>query len=29
MDALKLIAQDCMKAEVPKFEIGDTVKVSC
>ena len=27
MDALKLIAQDSMKAEVPVIEIGDTVKV--
>ena len=28
MDALKLIAQDSIKEEVPKFNIGDTVKVS-
>lgn len=28
MDALKVIAQDCTKAETPKFSIGDTVKVS-
>lgn len=28
MDALKLIAQDSVKTEVPVFEIGDTVKVS-
>ena len=27
MDALKLIAQDSLKAEKPSFEIGDTVKV--
>lgn len=27
MDALKLIAQDSLKAEVPTIEIGDTVKV--
>lgn len=27
MDALKLIAQDSMKAELPKVEIGSTVKV--
>ncbi|MBC8546788.1 50S ribosomal protein L19 [Clostridiaceae bacterium NSJ-31] len=27
MDALKLIAQDSLKAEVPVVEIGDTVKV--
>jgi len=27
MDALKLIAQDSMKAELPKFNIGDTVRV--
>lgn len=27
MDALKLIAQDSIKAEKPSFEIGDTVKV--
>ena len=28
MDALKIIAQDNIKTEVPKFNIGDTVKVS-
>ena len=27
MDALKLIAQDSLKTEVPEIEIGDTVKV--
>lgn len=27
MDALKLIAQDSLKAELPVVEIGDTVKV--
>lgn len=27
MDALKLIAQDSLKAELPKFNVGDTVKV--
>ena len=27
MDALKLIAQDALKSEVPVIEIGDTVKV--
>ena len=27
MDALKLIAQDSLKAELPTFEVGDTVKV--
>ena len=27
MDALKHIAADCMKSEVPSFEIGDTVRV--
>lgn len=27
MDALKLIAQDSLKTEVPVIEIGDTVKV--
>ena len=27
MDALKLIAQDSLKSEVPANEIGDTVKV--
>ena len=28
MDALKLIAQDSIKSEVPAIEVGDTVKVS-
>lgn len=28
MDALKLIEKDSIKAELPKFNIGDTVKVS-
>ena len=27
MDALKLIAQDSLKAEAPKFNVGDTVRV--
>ena len=27
MDALKLIAQDSIKQDVPKFEVGDTVRV--
>ena len=27
MDALKLIAQDSLKKEVPQIEIGDTIKV--
>ena len=27
MDALKIIAQDSMKADAPKFNVGDTVKV--
>ena len=27
MDALRLIAQDSMKPELPKFNIGDTVRV--
>ena len=27
MDALKLIEKDSTKAELPKFNIGDTVKV--
>ena len=27
MDALKLIAQDSMKTEVPNIEIGDTIKI--
>ena len=28
MDALKIIAESSLKAELPKFEIGDTVRVS-
>ncbi|MBQ5398844.1 MAG: 50S ribosomal protein L19 [Ruminococcus sp.] len=28
MDALKTIAADSVKAEIPQFRIGDTVKVS-
>lgn len=28
MDALKLIAQDCMKSEMPELNVGDTVRVS-
>ena len=28
MDALKLIAQDSIKSEVPAIEVGDTVKVA-
>lgn len=28
MDALKVIAQDNIKSEVPQFSIGDTVRVS-
>lgn len=28
MDAIKLIAQDSMKAQLPAFKVGDTVKVS-
>lgn len=28
MDAIKQIAQDSMKSELPAFSIGDTVKVS-
>lgn len=28
MDALKLIAQDSVKTEVPEFRVGDTVRVS-
>lgn len=28
MDALKLIEQDSLKAELPEFSVGDTVKVS-
>ena len=27
MDALKLIAQDSLKADAPQFNVGDTVKV--
>ncbi len=27
MDALKLIAQDSIKQDAPKFDVGDTVKV--
>ncbi|MCL1832218.1 MAG: 50S ribosomal protein L19 [Oscillospiraceae bacterium] len=27
MEALKIIAQDSMKSETPKFSIGDTVRV--
>ena len=27
MDALKLIAQDSFKAEIPAFSIGDTVRI--
>lgn len=27
MDALKQIAQSCMKTEIPAFEVGDTVRV--
>ncbi len=27
MDALKMIAEDSVKKEVPEFEIGDTVRV--
>ena len=27
MDALKLISESSMKADVPSFKIGDTVKV--
>jgi large subunit ribosomal protein L19 len=27
MEALKIIAQDSLKAELPKFSIGDTVRV--
>jgi large subunit ribosomal protein L19 len=29
MDALKLINGSSIKAEAPKFDIGDTVRVSC
>ncbi len=28
MDALKLIAEDSVKKEMPEFEIGDTVRIS-
>ena len=28
MDALKTITSQCMKSELPKFSVGDTVKVS-
>ncbi len=28
MNALKLISQNSMKSELPKFNIGDTIKVS-
>lgn len=28
MDAVKLIAQDSLKSELPAFHVGDTVKVS-
>lgn len=28
MDALKVIAQDNIKSEIPQFSIGDTVRVS-
>lgn len=27
MDALKTIAQSCLKTEIPAFEVGDTVRV--
>ena len=27
MDALKLIAQDSLKAEKPAFEVGDTIRI--
>ena len=27
MDAMKMISQDSLKAEVPQFNIGDTVRV--
>ena len=27
MDALRLIAQDSLKSELPKFNVGDTVRV--
>ena len=26
MDALKLIAQDSVKTEIPQFEVGDTIR---
>ncbi len=29
MDALKLISQDCLRADKPEVAIGDTVKVHC
>ena len=29
MDAIKLMTQDCLKAERPEINIGDTVKVHC
>lgn len=29
MDALKLIAQDSVKTDIPEISIGDTVKVYC
>ena len=28
MDAIKLVSQDSLKAEVPQFNIGDTVRVA-
>lgn len=28
MEALKLIAQDSVKTELPKFEIGDTIRIN-
>ena len=27
MDAMKMISQDSLKAEIPQFNIGDTVRV--
>ena len=27
MDALKLIAQDSVKTEIPQFEVGDTIRI--
>ena len=27
MDALKMIAQDSVKKEIPQFDIGDTVRI--